>query len=529
MPHRAASSIRDSVRLDPGRAARGRPSGKSAGWKTRACIAAAAGVLLMLRMSQVASGQELQFPTVKSIAELCVPDYVVSEAGPAAPGWVIRQPGGVALHPSQIHGMIVEYQWVGTRMAVGLYSLDQRHMDLIAKELPRFLDWLYIPRQNFVQLRRCPPFFSRSAGYSYLHENLFDVEADRILLRIHRGSAFVVAAPIPPGPPPERRPDLQAKPRIPDNREPKVARPSPAWSEPAGPKTVRRKPDDKPKIATLSPPPERRGTSEPPVEKPLKLYPKPDYHRVSRFPGLEEDMGATGRTVFAVEKVECSDQGNWMTGYFGIVHQLENRRKLVIKQRYGVNNYPGEGIIGLAELKSKKKNELSCAAGDSTCSAPRETQTYERFLKSDPRSAQSSAVVSIAPIELTTRGAVADKSSPWSCRPDKNLCASRATDHWQCDPQSQTCASFDPTRWWCVPRREFCFSRVRFRDWGSRYDENDEIALKPDDLVYDMADGFLPIVKDALTRRCGGSEPAGNWSETWSKWSDKGPNANSSR
>src|SRR5262249_31878463 len=248
----------------------------------------------------------------------------------------------------------------------------------------------------------------------------------------------------------------------------------------------------------------------------------------------KEGTGGAGRAVFAVEKVECSDQGNWMTGYFGIVHQIEDRRKLVIKQRYGVNNYPGEGIIGLAELKSQKKRQVNWATGDTICSAPRETQTYEQFLRSDQKPTQahagpSSAVVSIAPIELTPRSELADKSSQWSCRPDRNLCVSRTTDHWQCDPQGTTCASYEPTRWWCVPRREFCFSRVRFRDWGSRYDENDEVMLKPDGLVYDMVDGFLPIVKDALTRRCGGSEPAGNLSEKWSKWSDKGPETNSSK
>src|SRR5262245_60615586 len=103
----------------------------------------------------------------------------------------------------------------------------------------------------------------------------------------------------------------------------------------------------------------------------------------------------------------------------------------------------------------------------------------------------------------------ADKAPAWTCRPDKNLCVSKATDHWKCDPKSRQCLSYDPSRWWCAPRSEFCFSSVQFSDWGGPLREGDVLPFTAADLIYDASDDFVRIVEDAVTRRCGNAGSAG--------------------
>jgi len=70
-----------------------------------------------------------------------------------------------------------------------------------------------------------------------------------------------------------------------------------------------------------------------------KRYPKPNYPLLP----AKRKLPSIGRGVFVVEKVECGEAGNWMTGYHGILKSYAEDKSPVVRlrDRYGVNNYPG--------------------------------------------------------------------------------------------------------------------------------------------------------------------------------------------
>jgi hypothetical protein len=220
--------------------------------------------------------------------------------------------------------------------------------------------------------------------------------------------------------------------------------------------------------------------------------------------------------------VECSDEGNWIVGYFGfLTSKPDGTGQFSIRQRYAINNYPGEGVLTLGELQ-RATRQLECGSGND-CKAPRRTIPYAEFLRSRTPPPPSDASTVLVP---------KDKGVEWRCRPEKGICLSRETDHWRCDAGKEAagsrCLSYDPVRWWCVPRREFCYQTVPFGDWGSPYKEGSliTIQLQPkkdasgqtidQDHVYDMSHGILSIAQDVLTRRCSRhSGPAKEWKASW--------------
>lgn len=76
--------------------------------------------------------------------------------------------------------------------------------------------------------------------------------------------------------------------------------------------------------------------------KPPKTYPRPAYPLLKQRGTYREKS-----TVFVVENVDCSSEGNWLTGYVGIVSKGSGangaKPKVLLKRRFAVNNYPGEG------------------------------------------------------------------------------------------------------------------------------------------------------------------------------------------
>jgi hypothetical protein len=265
-------------------------------------------------------------------------------------------------------------------------------------------------------------------------------------------------------------------------------------------------------VATVAPPatePRREPGADPPKST-LKRYPPPNYQ-----PGVEPlRITGTGKmTAFAVESVQCSEEGNWLVGYLGTLQPAKNgKATLVLQQRHALNNYPGEGVaagrdgINLEELKEahhKVGNLLQCDAEQRECSAPwiKEYALYRKELLEARRMAG---------------GANPDWARQWSCRPDTGWCTSQERDYWRCDVNGR-CLTFDPTRWWCAVRQEFCYSRVKFGDWGSALKVGDDIELRLDQsqvLLYDMAHGLLPIAQEALTRVCGAGQSKG-WKASW--------------
>jgi hypothetical protein len=277
------------------------------------------------------------------------------------------------------------------------------------------------------------------------------------------------------------------------------------------------------------------GTTIPPVAK-LKRYGAPKYPRLAEplsiapagsgvpVPGASEAPSpeVNARTVFGVESVECSDEGNWILGYFGfLTEKPDGTGQFSIRQRYAINNYPNESVATLADLKRTVKL-LECTGGND-CRAPRRTIPYTEFLRTRAPPSTSDKSTVIVP---------KDKGVEWRCRPEKGVCLSRETDHWRCeagkDPASSTCIGYDPARWWCVPRREFCYQTVPFGDWGSPHKEGSlvTVRLRPskdasgqtieEDHVYDMSHGILSIAQDVLMRRCAThSGAAREWRASW--------------
>src|SRR5262249_39304083 len=140
------------------------------------------------------------------------------------------------------------------------------------------------------------------------------------------------------------------------------------------------------------------------------------------------DATLAPRAAFAVEKVECSDEGNWMLGYFGFFSpQRGGGGEFIVKRRHGVNNYPGEGRIALADLKAQKRWQLECSPGDITCSAPRQVRSYSEIVRSEGRSSggERGPVSGPAPAVIPIQPENAEKAAAWSCRPDKSLCVSK--------------------------------------------------------------------------------------------------------
>lgn len=367
----------------------------------------------------------------------------------------------------------------------------------------------------------------------------------------------VAAVPPKAAEPPAKRPDagcdldcmLEAEKRAraskgPDAKAPDTKAPGPgpdgktASAAPWAPEVKAPTVPLPPTITERPPPADKADATIPsdpaasPVMK-LKRYPAPHYavlaEPLSIAPGGPApdaaglpvpDAGA--RTAFAVESVECSDEGNWIVGYFGfLTSKPDGSGQFSVRQRYAVNNYPGEGVSTLGELQ-RATRQLECGKGND-CQAPRRTIPYAEFLRSRTPPPKSEGAPVVVP---------KDKGVEWRCRPEKGICLSRETDHWRCDGGKETlgarCISYDPARWWCVPRREFCYQTVPFGDWGSPYKEGSliTIQLQPkkdasgqntdQDHVYDMSHGILSIAQDVLTRRCSRhSGPAKEWKASW--------------
>lgn len=239
--------------------------------------------------------------------------------------------------------------------------------------------------------------------------------------------------------------------------------------------------------------------------------------------------------VFAPEKVECSDEGNWVLGYMALLTPPAPgapKGTLLIRQRYAMNNYVGEGRTTRADIL-RQFPRAACENGRVQCSAPKQV----RSLAADQYHAERTQLPPRAPASGETTPPSGDKAggdkagglasgSPtgWRCLPDSTRpgfveCRSRELLHWHCSlssiPETDTCQAVEPARWWCVPRREFCFSRARFGDWGAELKEGDRVEVNlADDKVYDLAHGLVPIAKHVLTSNCGNGLQK-SWQAGW--------------
>jgi hypothetical protein len=261
-------------------------------------------------------------------------------------------------------------------------------------------------------------------------------------------------------------------------------------------------------VAVLQPSTPRSDAAGRPPEvqrKSLKRYPRPNYKGGAEPLRTTKD---TAKRIFAVEEIQCGEDGNWLIGYVGnLVTLPDGDVKILLTQRHALNNYPGERLATLETLREDYAltGGLECDSGWRECYAP-------TFLKEAYHKYRQALLT----MRKLGGGSVSDQPR-YSCRPDKGVCVSQERDYWRCDLDGN-CLSYDPTRWWCAWRQEFCFSRVKFGDWASPIKENDVIQLKLDgaetELAYNMSDGFLRIAQDALTRVCGSGETK-VWKAHW--------------
>lgn len=221
--------------------------------------------------------------------------------------------------------------------------------------------------------------------------------------------------------------------------------------------------------------------------------------------------------VFALEKVECSPQGNWILGYFGFIKELAGDDVLVVvKKRYASNNYPGESrakpddTTGASALGGKAidasciGSKRGCGMGSTVkavCDPDRTCVRVERT--------SDNGVVKLAVLWSGTResfavgdGAGGEQAAGIVCSKERGLCFKSAVSQWACDPRSGACYSTRPDKWWCEPRKEFCYSQVPFGDWGSELRENSIFKVKAAD-VFDLGFGFVPVLQDVVMRQCG--------------------------
>ena len=270
-----------------------------------------------------------------------------------------------------------------------------------------------------------------------------------------------------------------------------------------------------PSVAALNPAAPGPNVVARPSEVPrrsLRRYPRPDYkggaEPLLTTEPLRMAKETAKRAVFAVEEIQCGEDGNWLVGYMGQLQSSDGDSvSVLLTQRHALNNYPGQRVATLEKLRTyyAVTGGLECDPGQRECHAPAfEKQNYGGYRQALLAARKGGA------------GLVSDVPR-YSCRPDKGICISPERDHWRCNLDGN-CLSYDPTRWWCAWRQEFCFSRVKFGDWASPIKENDIVEVKLDGtgrhLVYDMSDGFLRIAQDALTRVCGSGETK-VWKAHW--------------
>lgn len=429
-----------------------------------------------------------------------------------------------------------------TRLVLVLISFERLGRNFAEQTFRSSLDRLGYYVDGQLELKSCQ-FYSNSAlvRSSWPHRLLVNSQTLHVYSYYH--SSVVLDGP--PGravdqpgrgktPAGDRAPPRQAKQSKPNpagdkakqaaSSGPKV--PATAAGPPSAPPAADPPVTRDPETAPLNPVPEK-GTSIaalPPAapdgagrpaevqRKSLKRYPRPNYtERAEPLHGIEAllttKQGAK-RPVFAVEELQCGEDGNWLVGYAGLLEFAPGEdAKVLLTQRHALNNYPGQGVQTWEALRKvyAKDGGLECDAGGKECSGP----AYMNESYAGHREALLAA-------RASRTGVVSDPSR-YSCRPDKGICISQEREHWRCNLEGN-CLSYDPTRWWCAWRQEFCFSRVKFGDWASPIKQNDVIRLKLDgsaaELVYDMSDGFLRIAQDALTRICGPGETK-VWKASW--------------
>jgi hypothetical protein len=500
---RPRDAIRQMAALSPARCCRGGAS--------RSIVLASMLAALAVVLASAGRAQTIEtIQVLRDVSELCSPQRILQEVGPA----------DARIQPvaSPINVLTIEYELSNpvkeTRIVAVFWFFREMLDDATISQILRRYD---ISRERLRNLEECPtPFYSHSAKdrLSLAHENLVSVVWRIPFMSPQAHPKILIAGPYvlrpPVGPMAAQRPapgegSAQGKPSAPRVVSPRLPAETPLAKRLAKDKAAGGK------VAALPLPAPEAG----PAPKPLKRYPRPDY---ALLPSAQmqnaavTDPAAAPRAAFAVEKVECSDEGNWMIGYFGFFSAQRGGGEFIVKRRHGVNNYPDEGRIALADLKAQKRGQLECSPGEITCSAPRQVRSYSEVARSEGRSsaAERASVSALAPVVIPVAPESAEKAAAWSCRPDKNLCVSKAADHWKCDPKSRQCLSYDPSRWWCAPRSEFCFSSVQFADWGGRLREGDAMPFTAADLIYDASEDFVRIVEDVMTRRCGNAGSAGN-------------------
>jgi hypothetical protein len=501
------------------------------------------GLLAIPTFAQVPSGG--QPIRLFSPQELCTAKFINRHAGADRP--LIRGPVHIAYYEGGIEDS------PGLNLVLALLSYERLGQREIEIEFRRMLDDLNYQVTGHLDIKRCHVFSaSQQEQLSFSHPHLtssgwpFDHSFPRF-----RVPAYYVAPRTP-----ESLPLLQGRqPGTSKSRAAERAPPRPTkQSKPAGEKAKKTAssgakpqapaalsapppiaPPDAPKVdpdpvtAAPAPIPEKSTdvaalppnapeiVGRPPEvqRKSLKRYPRPDYKEGAQpLPGITALRKITKegakRDVFAVEEIQCGEDGNWLVGYTGRLELVPSEdAKVLLTQRHALNNYPGAGVATLEKLRSGYADAggLQCDAGGRECDGPAfEKESYAGYrqeLLADRRSGT---------------GTLADPRRH-SCRPDKRICISQEREHWRCN-LAGNCLSYDPTRWWCAWRQEFCFSRVKFGGWGSPIKENDLVRLKLDgsaaELVYDMSDGFLRIAQDALTRICGPGETK-LWKANWAR------------
>jgi hypothetical protein len=475
---------------------------------------------------------------LSSPQQLCRTDFINRVAGVPMPGTpFIRRPVHVRYYEGGVHDQ------PGVNLVLALLSFDQLAPSTIENEFRAMLDALNYEVRQRLEIKGCQV-YSKSASeqLSFSHPQLISTFLFASSYPVLGVYAYYPTPPTPeplssprisqpsPGKNRTAQPTLprQAKQPKPDTdaessgpkSPPAVAAPPPSTST-ADPAIGR-----DPGVAPLNPTPEKGSTiaalppnapdiAGPPGEvqrKSLKRYPRPNYKEGAEpLRGIEALLTTkerTKRAVFAVEEIQCGEDGNWLVGYAGQLEFVPGEDvKVLLTQRHALNNYPGEGVRTLDALRKHyaEAGGLQCDAGAQECSGPAFMNESYAGYRQALLAARASGTRTVSDL------------SRYSCRPDKGICISHEREHWRCNLDGN-CLSYDPTRWWCAWRQEFCFSRVKFGDWASPIKQNDVIRLKLDgsapELVYDMPDGFLRIAQDALTRVCGPGETK-LWKASW--------------
>lgn len=483
---------------------------------------------------------------LSSPQQLCRAEFINRIAGAVLPDSPLI---GRPVHVRYYEGGVDDRP--GMNLVLVLLSFEHMASSTIEHEFRAMLDALNYEVKRNLEIKGCRV-YSKSAqerlsfSHPYLISSGFVFASSFPLLRVH---AYYPTPRTPESRPlrrtgqpapgksraAERTPARQAKQskadHTADEKSKKVASSGakapaavgapPPSAPPVGPKVVpdpaTAAPDAVPEkgtsIAALPPnAPEVAGRPPEVQRKSLKRYPRPNYkERAEPLRGIEAlhtTKERVKRAVFAVEEIQCGEDGNWLVGYAGHLELVPGEDvKVLLTQRHALNNYPGEGVATLDVLRNHYADAggLKCDPGGRECDGP----TFVKESYAGYRQALLAA--------RTSRTRALSDPPRYSCRPDQGICISQEREHWRCNPDGN-CLSYDPTRWWCAWRQEFCFSRVKFGDWASPIKQNDVVRLKLDgsapELMYDMSDGFLRIAQDALTRICGPGETK-LWKANW--------------